>query len=123
MTILASKLTAATIALIASLGTVWIVLYWYACRPELFSVPAPVRIFIDGWIYILLGLMVYLATALTGLSRTKWYTTRIFGLCFATLVLLFAIFQSKVLWAVLFIAFGIAILLFQVIDTFFKREY
>lgn len=123
MTVLASKLTAATIAFIVSLGTVWIALYWYACQPEIFLVPAPVKVLIDGWIYIVLGLLVYLATALTGLSRAKWYTTKIFGLAFATLVLFAAISQSRVLWVVTVIALGIVILLFQVIETFCKREY
>ncbi|MBN2271324.1 MAG: hypothetical protein JXN61_11960 [Sedimentisphaerales bacterium] len=123
MTVLGSKLAAATIAFIVSLGTVWIALYWYACRPEIFLVPAPVKALIDGWIYIVLGLMVYLATALTGLSRARWYTTKIFGLAFATFIFLGVTMQRTVLWAVLVIAFGMAILLFQVIETFCKREY
>ncbi|MCK4293241.1 MAG: hypothetical protein KAY65_08590 [Planctomycetes bacterium] len=122
-TVLASKLVAATIGLFVSLGTVWIALYWYASQPELFSVPAPVRIFIDGWIYIVLGLMVYLATALTALSRARWYTTKIFALAFATLVLFGAIFQSTVLWAFVIIVAGTVILLLQIIETFLKREY
>lgn len=123
ITVLASKLTAATIGFFVFLGTVWIALYWYASQPEMFSVPAPVKIFIDGWIYIVLGLLVYLATALTGLSRARWYTTKIFALAFATLVLFGAIFQSTVLWAFVIIVAGTVILLLQIIETFLKREY
>jgi len=123
LTVLASKLTAATIGFFVSLGTVWIALYWYASKPELFSAPAPVRIFIDGWIYIVLGLMVYLATALTALSRAKWYTTKIFALAFATLVLFGAISQSTVFWAFAIMVAGTLILLLQIIETFLKREY
>ncbi|MBL7153007.1 MAG: hypothetical protein ISS79_04775 [Phycisphaerae bacterium] len=123
ITVLASKLTAATIGFFLFLGTVWIALYWYASRPEMFSVPAPMKVFINGWLFIVLGLVAYLGTVLTGLSCAKWYTTKIFGLAFATLILFAAIFQSAILRAFMVIAVGIVILLVQVIEKFVKREY
>ena len=69
--ILGAKLAAATVAFVVSLGAVWIGLYWYACRSELFLVPPPGRIFIEGWLFIVLGLVVYLGTVLTGLSTAR----------------------------------------------------
>ena len=123
MSILAAKLTAATIGYVVSLGAVWIWLYWYACRPGIFMVPAPGRVFIEGCVFIFFGLVVYLATALTGLGRARWYTTRIFALAFATTIIFMTILQISLFWAFVIMVIGIATLLFQVIDTFMKREY
>ena len=122
MTILAAKLTAAAIGCILPLGVVWLALYWYACRSNAFGIPVPVRVFIDGLILIALGLVVYLGTALAGLSRVRWYTTKIFGLAFAALVL-FQTVQCGLLWACVIMVVSIMILLSQVVDTFLKREY
>ena len=123
MSILGAKLAAATIGFVASLGFVWIAFYWYVCRPEVLPVPAPVRVFIDGWVFIVLGLVVYLATALTGLSRARWYTTKIFGLAFLTLILFATVVQCSPGWALVVIVISIVVLLSQVIDRFLNREY
>lgn len=125
MTILAAKLTAAAIGCIVPLGAVWLALYWYACRSDAFGIPVPARAFIDGLILIALGLVVYLGTALASLSRAKWYTTKIFGLAFAALVLFITTvqFQCGLLWAFVIMVVSIMILLSQVVDTFLKREY
>lgn len=123
MTILAAKLTAAAIGCILPLGAVWLALYWHACRSDAFGLPVPARVFIDGMILIVLGLVVYLGTALTGLGRARWYTTKIFGLAFAALVLFIATVQCGLVWALVIMVVSIMILLSQVIDTFLKREY
>ena len=122
-TILAVKLAAATIGFIISLGIVWVALYWYACRPELFMVPQPVRVFIEGWLFIILGLVVYLGAALSGLSTARWYTTKIFGLAFATIVISTTIVQWRLAWAFAVIIIGAAVLLSQIVDTFLSREF
>jgi ABC-type transport system involved in multi-copper enzyme maturation permease subunit len=80
LTIFWGKFAAATLAFIISLGTIWTIFYWYACRPELFIVPPMLRVFIEGWIFLVLGLVVYLGAALVGISTARWYTTRIFAL-------------------------------------------
>ncbi len=121
--VLAAKLTAATIAFVISLGTLWIFFYWYANRPELFTLPQTVRIFIDGWILIALGLIAYLGTALSGLSTAKWYTTRIFGLAFATVIIIVTFAQWRLAWAFIVIVAGAFILLSQIIDLFLNREF
>ena len=122
MSILGAKLTAGAIGCVAPLGGVWLAFYWYVGRSDAFGVPVPARVFTDGLILIALGLVVYLGTALVGLSRAKWYTTKAFGLAFAAIVLFQAV-QSGLLWACVTIVVGIIILLSQVVDTFLKREY
>ncbi|GAI48504.1 unnamed protein product, partial [marine sediment metagenome] len=71
----------------------WVALYWYANRPEVFPIPQTVRVFIEGWIFIMLGLVTYLGTALSSLSTAKWYTTKIFGLAFATVIIVTTLSQ------------------------------
>ena len=121
--ILGAKLTAATVAFVVSLGSVWVGLYWYACRPELFMVPPPGRIFIDGWLFIMLGLVAYLGAALVDLSTPRWYTTKIFGLAFATFVIFMIILQWQLIWAFAMVIIGVVVLLSQIIDTFLNREF
>ena len=122
-TILAAKLTAAAIAFVISLGTVWVALYWYASRPEVFAVPPTFRVFIEGWIFIMLGLVVYLGTALSGLSTANWYTTKIFGLALATVIIVTTLSQWTLVGVFTVIAVSAVILLSQIIDTFAKREF
>ncbi len=112
-TILATKLTAASIAFACSIVPVWIGIYWYATRPEVFVIPPTFRFFIEGWIFIILGFVTYLGTALSGLSTAKWYTTKIFGILFVV-----AFFMTLSMWTlagflVAFI-FSAAILLMQI---------
>ena len=122
-TILAAKLTATMIAFVISLGPVWIGLYWYACRPEVFPIPQTPRVFIEGWIFIMLGFVTYLGTALSSLSTANWYTTKIFGLAFAALVIFTIFFQWSLVWAFMVIAVSVVILLSQIFDTFLRREF
>lgn len=123
MTILAAKLTAATIAFIISLGAVWVGLYWYACRPEFSPIPQTLRVFIEGWIFITLGLVAYLGTTLSGLSTAKWYATKIFGLVFATVVIFTTFSQWRLVSVFAVVIIGVAILLSQIIETFLNREF
>ena len=121
-TILAAKLTAALIACVISMGLVWIALFWYASQPEVFAVQQTLRVFIEGWIFIMLGFVVYLGTALSALSTANWYTTKIFGLIFATLIFT-TITSTSTVWAIGLIAVSTAILLVQIFDTFLRREF
>ena len=122
-TILAAKLTAASIAFVISIVPVWVGIYWYATRPEVFTLPPTLRVFIEGWIFIILGFVMYLGTVLSGLSTSKWYTTKIFGLAFATVVI-FTIFSHwSLVWAFAVIATSFVILLSLIFDTFLRREF
>jgi hypothetical protein len=122
-TILAGKLTAASIALAISLGLVWIALYRYACQSELFAVPQNFRVFIEGWIFIMLGFITYLGTTLSGLSTAKWYSTKIFGLALAALVIIAVVSQWRLVSAFATIIIGVLLLLSQIVDTFLNREF
>lgn len=123
ITILAAKLTAAAIGVVVPLGAVWLALYWYVCRSNVFGTPVPARAVFDGLVLIVLGLVVYLGAALTALSRARWYTTKIFGLAFAAIILFITTVQCGPLCGVVIMFVAIMILLSQVVDTFLKREY
>ncbi len=122
-TIFWAKLTAATISFLISVGAVWVFLYNYSCDHERFTMLPVKRVFIEGWLFVLLGLVVYLGTALTGLSKARWYTTKIFGLAFATVITCATIFEWRLAWAFAAIIIGVAILLSQIINTISKREF
>ena len=122
-TILGAKLAAAIAGFVISLGAVWLGLYWYVCRLEYLPVPPTIRVFVEGWIFIALGLVVYLGTALAGLSRARWYTTKMFGVAFAVLIVATTIAQWRLLLAFSAIVVGVVILLLQIIDAFLNREF
>ena len=121
--ILAAKLTAGTIAFVISIVPVWVGFYWYACRQEVFPIPPTPRVFIEGWIFIMLGLVTYLGTALSGLSTAKWYTTKIFGLAFATVIIVTTLSQWTLVGIFTVIAISVAILLSLIFDSFLRREF
>ena len=122
-TILWGKFAAVGISFVISTGLVWTGLYWYASQPRLFAVPPPSRILLEGWIFIMLGLIFYLGIALSGLNRAMWYTTKMFGVAFAILILVTVTVQCKLLFAFLSAVVGIAVLVVQVIDAFLNREF
>ena len=121
-TILSAKLTAASIAFILSIVPVWVGIYWYATRPEVFTMPPPLRFFIEGWIFIILGFVTYLGTALSGLSTAKWYTTKIFSLLFVAAIII-TLYTWTLAGLLAAITVSAAILLTQIFQTFGKREF
>jgi hypothetical protein len=88
-----------------------------------FPIPQTPRIFIEGWIYIMLGLVTYLGTALSGLSTAKWYTTKIFGLVFTAIIIFTTFPQCSLVWIFMAIAVSAAILLSRIFDAFLRREF
>lgn len=122
-TVLAAKLTAATVGLVLAVGGVWAGLFWYACRSEVFGVPQPARILIEGWIFVVLGFVAYLGTALSGLNEARWYTTKIFGIAFAAIIIFVTVMEWSLAWALAVIAFGAVLLLLQLLDAFATREF
>ncbi len=121
-TILAAKLTATSIAFIISIVPIWIGVYWYVTQPEVLTVPPPLRAFIEGWIFIILGILTYLGTALSGLSTAKWYTTKIFGLAFAA-VMIMTLSMFTLGGLLVAIIVGAVILVSQMFQTFVRREF
>ena len=122
-TALIAKLSAAATALALPIGAIWVGFFQYACRPDLFGLPQPPRILVEGWIFIVLGFVAYLGTALSGLSEARWYTTKIFGIAFAAIVIFTTTMQCSLGWALAVIAFSAALLLSQLFDTFATREF
>lgn len=122
-TVLAAKLAVAALALLGCLGAVWVILYEYACQSGLFPAPPPKRIFIDGWLFLLLAIIAYLGAALSALSTSRWYTTRIFGLAAAALVLLLAMGPIHRPQVLLITVLGGVLLLSQTIYVFLTREF
>jgi hypothetical protein len=123
LAILAAKLTAAILGFLISLGLVWTGLYWYACRPGLLLIPEPIQVLVNGWIYIVMGLVVYLGTSLSALSVARWYTTRIFALAFATLAVFVILVQWHLGWVLVLAVLAIVILLVQTVAAFLGREF
>lgn len=122
-TILWGKFAAAGISFVISTGLVWTCFYWYASQPRLFAVPPPSRILTEGWIFVMIGLVIYLGTALSGLSRARWYTTKMTGLAFAALIVVTVMMQCKLSFAFLSVVAGIVILIVQIVDAFLNREF
>lgn len=122
-TILWGKLTAAAITFMLSLGTLWIIFYFYTSRFMFSSIPPTVRIFIEGWLIIFFGFVIYLGTALAGLSKARWYTTKVFPLAFVLVIIATTVSQWKLSTAFAVMLIGSLILLSQVINAFLNREF
>ena len=122
-TVLAGKLAAAGTAFVMSLGLVWIALYWYANQPQISMMPQSFRFFIEGWIFVALGFVAYLGTAMSALSTARWYSTRVFGLAFAVIVIVVTFAQWRLASAFAIIIIGTLILLSQIFDAFSNREF
>jgi hypothetical protein len=122
-TILAAKICAALISLIVAIGPVWSYLYWRASLPDYFPVPPPERCFIQGWLICGTGLLFYLGAGLAGLSKAKWYTTKLMGLGFVLWMFITIDAQWKLWWGFGTLAIGAVILLYLMWETFLKRQF
>jgi hypothetical protein len=122
-TILLSKITAGVITLVAFTGGSWTLLFLYASLPKLFVLPPTFRVYIEGWLFISLGLVSYLGVALSGINTTPLYSTKLFGITLAGIVLVVTFMQLGILWASAVIAAGIFILAIQLYSMFLEREF
>ncbi len=122
MTVVTAKICAACICFVISPGLVWMLFCWYASRPGISPIPPRGRIFIEGWVFIAIGLIVYAGAALSGLSSAKWYTTKMFGIGFSLISLVFVIIQRSLPECFIVMIIGFSILLPQIINTFLKKE-
>jgi hypothetical protein len=122
-TLLIAKIAAGAIAFIISCGLIWTLLYFYSSRPGIFETPPAFKFYLEGWLLIFLGFAVYLATALSGLSTARWYTTKIFPLAFAFFVLLAVMGQWQLFWVIVITVIGMLIILAQMFDNFLNREF
>lgn len=118
-----SKFTAALITFLISLGLLWTLFYSYAAVPGRFYMPIFFKIYLDGWMYILAGLIAYWGTSLSAVSTTHIYTTRLLGLAIATGVIFLVVLQTSITAAVIWAATGACVLIVQIFHTFLSREF
>jgi len=121
--ILWSKFTAATVTFVVSLGLIWTLFYAYAAVPGRLYLPVFFTTYLEGWIYILTGLIAYWGTALSSVSTAYIYTTRMLGLAVATGAIFLVLLQTSITGAALWAAAGAGVLIIQLFDTFLSREY
>jgi hypothetical protein len=121
--ILVAKICAAFISVIVAVGLVWCYLFWRANSPDCMLVPPSKRHFIEGWLTAGIGFMFYLGAGLVGLSKAKWYTTKLIGLGFVLWMFITINEQWKLWWGFGTLAIGAVILLCLMWETFLKRQF
>jgi hypothetical protein len=122
-TILWAKFSAAVIAFILCIGVEWTLFYLYVLSKGVFSYPPSIRTLIEGWIFILLGLVVYFGGTLSAVSTKKKYTTKFFGVIFAGVILILSFMDLSLALCLAVIIAAIVILVSDIIDTFLNREF
>lgn len=122
-TILWAKFSAAVIAFILCFGVVWTLFYLYVSVPGVFPYPPTARTLIEGWIFILLGLVIYFGGVLSAVSTKKKYTTKYFGTVFAGVILVLSFMQLSLALCFAVIITALVILVSDIIDTFLSREF
>ena len=115
--------TAAAGSLVIFAGGCWTLLFLYASLPGLFILPPTFRVYIEGWLFISLGLVFYFGTALSSISTAKFYTTKLFGITFAGIVLIVTFMSLDIFWTSAVVAAGILILAAQLFSVFLNREF
>ena len=123
LSIVSAKMLAATTAFVISLGLTWTFFFYFVHFNQMFPLPPTLAVYAEGWLFILYGMLVYLATGVAAISRARWYTTKIFSLGFVFLVILLAFLTGDLFWAILIIAIGAAIFKVQLVYDFLTREF
>ncbi len=122
-TIFAAKICAGLISMIVAIGLVWCYLFWRANSSGYFVFPLPEKSFIGGWLVCGMGLLFYLGAGLAGLSKARWYTTKLMGLGFAFWIFITLVQQWTLCWGFGTVLIGAVVLLFLMWDTFLNREF
>jgi len=122
-TILAAKICAGLISFTAAVGLVWCYLFWRLNSSEYFLVPLPGRYLIVGWLIGGTGLLFYIGAGLAGLSKARWYTTKLTGLGFALWMFVTLIQQWTLWWGFGTLVIGVVALLYLMWEKFLNREF
>ncbi len=117
-----AKFAAAALSFLLSLGVLWSLFYIYTGRPDVSMFLQNFRVYIEGWIFILLGLVCYLGTAFSALSQHRWYTTKIFGLAFAVLASVM-VFIPEINMPFTVLVLSSLLLTAGIITTLYEREF
>ena len=121
--ILFAKLATSLTTFVLGLGLPWTAYYLCMTRPGELLVPFSLHIFIQGWAFLLAGFLIYVGTAVSGLSTGKLFGTKMFYLLFAIIVTSFAFGPKSISGFVIVILAGLAILLPQLLNMIISREY
>lgn len=122
LTVLSSKFTAATIAFVIALLIPWSIIF-AASQNNMFPIPPSFGVFLQGCLFILTGLVAYLAVAASAISTTRWYTTKMFPLGFAFLGICPVFSTSSLITALIFVLLVSAIIKIQLIHNFMTRQF
>jgi hypothetical protein len=122
-TIFAAKICAGLISMILAIGLVWCYLFWRANSSGYFVFPLPEKCFIIGWLIGGMGLLAYLGAGLAGLSKTRWYTTKLMGLGFALWIFITLVQQWTLWWGFGTLVIGTVVLLHLMWETSLNREF
>ena len=121
--IIVSKFTAVLLTFVISLGLLWTLFYIYASMPGRFYMPILFRTYLEGWVYILAGLIAYCGVAFSAVSTAHIYTTRILGVVVAATVIIVVLLQTSITTAIIWSVIGACVLIIQIFDTFLSREF
>ena len=116
-------ITAAVLTLVVFTGGCWTLLFLYTSLPGLFILPPTLQVYFEGWLFISLGLVFFMGVALSGISTAKFYTTKLFGIIFAGIILIVTFMSLDIFWASIVIAAGILILAVQLFSVFLNRDF
>jgi len=121
--VLLAKLAAAAIGFVLAPGAVWTLLFLFASKTASLPYPPRPRVLAEGWLFVTLGLIAYLGTALSACRAARWYTTGTFPLAFAAGVVLLAIALPGTAVTCASLAVGLAVLLPQLVVRFGAKEF
>ncbi|MCH7919240.1 MAG: hypothetical protein IIC50_14800 [Planctomycetes bacterium] len=119
--ILGSKLLVGLIAFGVALGLPWSLAYAHIQQVKATGFPSNPRVFWEGWLFIGLGLALYLGTGLCAMTNARWYTTRLIGPVFAVFLILAVFSETSVLVAFELLSIVVAILLILLVATFLNK--
>jgi hypothetical protein len=123
LSIVSAKMAAAAVAFLISLGLTWTVFFYHVYFSQMFSMPPEWGVYVEGWLFILYGMLVYLAAGLTAISTARWYTTKVFALGFVFLAICAAFLTGDLFWAILITAIAAVIFKLQLVYDFLTREF
>ncbi len=123
LSILTAKFLTALITFVLAIGIVWCWVYWYSQQIRLSSFPPHHRVLVEGWIYLAMGCLVYLATALSALNAARWYASKFAPFGFVFLVYAAVVTQGHIPTALMIQGLGIGLLLIQLAHTFNTKAF
>ena len=121
--LLTVKIVTALLGICLCLGGIWTLIFSYGAYHRDMAYPPYTRTLIEGWAFVAIGFVVYLATAQTALASTRWYTTRLIHVGLACLICFSAFMETHLLMAFGLVLTGGVVLLIQLVHTYIHKEF